>query len=154
MKTKRTVPVVLAVAGFAAIAIGIYQGLVHVAPGYEGTIMSGWGGELNHEERLLAGVGAVGLGGAVASLRWKRLSVVSAATGGIVLFYTFRAILGQIRNVALYTETTTYGGDTVVFVLGVEPFLLVAGGLFLVGAGIVGWRRHASRADDGETATA
>lgn len=147
MRTSTVLPVVLAVAGCATIVIGIHQGLVHVAPGYEGTITSGWGGELNHEERLLAVVGAVGIGGTVAAFRWKRLSVVPIAAGGVVLFYALRAVLHWAQNVTLYAETTTYGGDPVVFILGAEPFLLVTGGLFLVGAGLLRWRQQASRND-------
>jgi hypothetical protein len=147
---KGLFPVALAVAGFAAIAVGIHQGLVHVAPGYEGTITSGWGGDIGHEERLLAAVGAVGVGGAAVSRRWARLSVVPAAAGGVVLFYALRAVLGTALDVPLYAETTTYGGDPVAFVLGAEPFLLVAGGVLLVGAGVAGWRRRASRETDSE----
>lgn len=142
MEHEQRIPVILAVAGFAAIVIGIYQGLIHVAPGYEGTIMTGWGGDLNHEERLLAGVGAVGTGGTVALFRWKRLAIVPVATGGVVLFYALRAILQTVQNVRLYTETTMYEDAPVVFILGAEPFLLIAGGLLLVGAGGVGWRQQ------------
>ena len=130
--------------------IGIHQGLVHVAPGYEGTIVTGWGGKLNHEEVLLARLGAIGVGGTVAALRWKRLAVVPVAIGGVVLFYALRAILQKVLNVPLYTETTTFGGDPVVFVLGAEPFLLTVGGVLLVGAGITGWRRPAGRDEDDE----
>lgn len=123
--------------------------MIHVAPGYAGTITSGWGGTLNHEERLLAGVGAVGVGGTVAARRWKRLSLVPMAAGGGVLLYALRAVVLQIRNLPLYVETTAYGGDPVVFVLGAEPFLLVAGGALLVRAGVLRWRRGSNRADDG-----
>lgn len=154
MRPKEVLPAVVAVGGFAAIVVGIHQGLVHVAPGYEGTIMSGWGGKLNHEERLLASVGAVGIGGTVATLRWKRLFVVPIAAGGIVLFYALRAILQKIQNVTLYTETAMYDGDPVVFILGAEPFLLIAGGLLLVGAGLLGWRQQRSRTDDSESSSA
>lgn len=147
MRTKAILPVVLAVGGFAAIVVGIQQGLVHVAPGYEGTIMSGWGGKLNHEERLLARVGAVGIGGTVGTFRWKRLAVVPIAAGGVVLFYALRAIIQKVQNVPLYTETATYGGDPVVFILGAEPFLLLAGGLLLIGAGLLGWRQQTNGTD-------
>lgn len=139
----------LAVAGFAAIVIGIHQGLVHVAPGYDGTtIMTGWGGELNHEESLLATLAALGVGGTVGTLRWQRFAVVPVAMGGVVLFYAIRAIFHQVQNVPLYSEIQTYGGDRAMFILGAEPFLLIGGGLLLVGAGIVGWRREA-RSEDG-----
>ncbi|WP_248895362.1 hypothetical protein [Haloplanus halobius] len=69
MRTRRMVPVAAALAGLVAIVIGIHQGLVHVAPGSEGTIMTGWDGDLNHEERLLARLALVGVAGTVAALR-------------------------------------------------------------------------------------
>jgi hypothetical protein len=141
MNYHRFVPLVLAIAGFAAICIGVYQGLVHVAPGYEGTIMSGWDGSLNHEEVLLVQLGALGVGSVVAGLRWKRLSSISVVMGGIVLFYAVRAVFTLVQSPRpLYREFSVQGagfeGDTVMFVLGAEPFLLAAGGLLLVGAGL------------------
>jgi hypothetical protein len=39
IKTRQLAPVTMALAGFAAIGIGVYQGLVNVAPGYEGTAL-------------------------------------------------------------------------------------------------------------------
>ena len=132
----------MAVAGCAAIGIGVYQGLVHVAPGYEGTITSGWDGELSHEEVLLAQFGVVGVGGAVAAVRWKRLASVPFVMGGVVLFYTLRAMFGWFQSPGrpLYREFSPrapgFEGETVVFILGAEPFLLAAGGLLLMGAGI------------------
>jgi len=142
MRIKSVLPVVVAVGGFIAIVVGIHQGLVHVAPGYEGTIMSGWDGKPNHEERLLAGVGAVGIAGAVATLRRKQFSLIPVAAGGVVLFYAVRAILQYVQKIPLYTETTMPGGDPVVFIFGAEPFLLIVGGLLLVGAGLLGWRHQ------------
>lgn len=143
MKNDRLVPVVIAATGFAAIVFGIHQGLVHVAPGYEGTITTGWDGALTHEELLLALVGGVGAGGTVAALRWKRLASVPVATGGIVLYSVFRAILGQFQSPhSLYREYSLQppGSEefTVMVVLGAEPVLLAAGGLLLVAAGIAG----------------
>ena len=142
VKNDRLVPVVIAVTGFATIVFGIHQGLVHVAPGYEGTITSGWDGDFNHEEVLLVLVGGVGIGGAVAARRWKRLASIPVVMGGIVLFYVFRAVFGQFRSPhSLYREDTLHppGSEeyTVMIVLGAEPFLLAVGGLLLVGAGIV-----------------
>jgi len=155
---ERLVPVVIAIAGLAAIGIGVYQGLVHVAPGYEGTITSGWGGSPGHEEVLLVQLGAVGVGGVVAGLRWKRLSGLSSVVGSVVLFYAVRAVFGLVRSPRpLYEEFSVRGGgfegDTVMFVLGAEPFLLAAGGLLLVGAGLAPFTsRHSNRG--GEEATA
>ena len=142
MENHRLVPVVMAVGGCATIVIGVYQGFVHVAPGYEGTLMSGWDGELSHEEVLLAQFGVVGVGGAVAALRWKRLASVPFVMGGIVLFYTLQAIFSWFRSPGrpLYREFSPqapgFEGETVMFILGAEPFLLAAGGVLLMGAGI------------------
>jgi len=72
MRSRRLVPVALALAGFAAVVIGIHQGLVHVAPGYEGTITTGWDGDPNHEERLLASLALLGVVGTAAARRWRR----------------------------------------------------------------------------------
>lgn len=148
MRNDRVLPLALAVAGFAAIVIGIHQGLVHVAPGNAGTtITTGWDGELNHEERLLAALGAVGIAGTAGSFRRKRLAVVPVVMGGVVLFYALRAVYHYVRTLPLYTDVQSYGGDRTMFVLGAEPFLLIGGGLLLVGAGIVGWRRETRRED-------
>ena len=144
MSVRRLLPVGLAVVGVAAIVFGIFQGLVHVAPGYEGTITTGWGGELNHEERLFVQLGVVGIAGAVATLRWRRLAVVPAAMGAIVSFYAVRAVVHYVLDPGLYTEVSRYGGEPVVLVLGAEPFLLLLGGALLVAAGIVGWSAHAT----------
>ena len=145
MRPLRPAPTTLALAGAAAIAIGVHQGLVHIAPGYGGSIVTGWGGPLSHEEVFFAGLGLVG---AVATRRWRRLAVAPAATGLVVLFYTFRAVLHYALEPGLYVEVTTHGTPTRL-VLGAEPILLVGGGLLLVGAGVVGWRGPAP--DDGET---
>ena len=157
METHRLVPLAMAVAGFAAIGIGVYQGLVHVAPGYEGTIMSGWDGSLNHEEVLLVQLGALGVGSVAAGLRRKRLSIVSVVMGSIVLFYAFRAVFNLFQSSRpLYREFSVQGagfeGDTVMFVLGAEPFLLAAGGLLLVGAGIRASKLQISKRGSDEAA--
>lgn len=141
MKHHRFVPLAMAIVGFAAIGIGVYQGLVHVAPGYKGTITSGWDGSLSHEEVLLVQLGLLGVGSVVAGLRWKRLSSISVVMGSIVLFYAVRAVFDLFQSPRpLYQEFTMHGagfeGDTVMFVLGAEPFLLAVGGLLLIGAGL------------------
>jgi hypothetical protein len=160
MENSRLVPIGMAIAGCAAIVIGVYQGLVHVAPGYEGTIVSGWGGGLNHEEVLLVQLGVVGVGGAVAALRWKRLASVPFAVGGIVLFYALRAVFSAFQSPArpLYREFSPrapgFEGETVMLILGAEPFLLAGGGLVLMGAGVAGWKlRTPGETDDEVTAT-
>jgi hypothetical protein len=130
------------------VVIGTRQGLVHVAPGYEGTITTGWGGDLNHEEHLLARLAIVGVGGTVTALRWRRLSVVPVATGVVILCYALRAVLQYALDPGLYVEMSV-GGVPTRTVLGGEPFLLVAGGALLVAAGVVGWRGTFERTVDG-----
>jgi len=152
MRPRRLVPVALAAAGLVVIVIGIQQELVHVAPGHEGRVVTGWGGELNHEERLLAQLGAVGVAGAVAALRWRRLAVVPVATGGVVLCYALRAVVYYALDPGLYTTVPVYGGTTRL-VLGAEPALLVAGGTLLVAAGIVRRRAATERVPEGTPLT-
>jgi hypothetical protein len=154
MRTRRLAPVVLAALGALAVAVGVHQDLLHVAPGYEGTITTGWDGPLSHEEVLLARLGLVGLVGAGAAFRWRRLAVVPAATGVVVLFYALRAVLHYARDPGLYATVTAFGGESVRFVLGAEPFLLVAGGALLVAAGALGWGTRPEGADDGASAPA
>jgi hypothetical protein len=154
MRPKGALPAVLALAGFVAIVVGVHQDLLHVAPGYEGTITTGWDGSLSHEELLLARLGLVGVVGAGAALRWRRLAVVPAATGVVVLLYALRAVLQYARDPGLYAPVTAFGGESVRFVLGAEPFLLVAGGALLVAAGAAGWSACSGGADDGASAAA
>lgn len=143
MNREYLVAVSVAVLGATLIGIGIFQELLHVAPAYEGTIDTGWGGPINHEEYLLAQLAAVGVVGALISGRWRGCSLVPIATGGVVLFYVVRAILYHALDPGLYTEVT-HGQTTTRLVLGAEPFLLIAGGILLVGAGGIGWRMHST----------
>jgi hypothetical protein len=146
MPPRRLVPVALAFAGLVAVVIGVHQELVHVAPGFEGTITTGWGGDRNHEERLLARLALVGGVGAVAASRWRRFAAVPVATGVAVLFYALRATLHYALDPGLYVTVSAYGGPTGL-VLGAEPVLLVGGGGLLVAADVVRWRAHPDRAD-------
>ena len=139
MREDPAVPVILASAGFAVIVVGVYQGVLHVAPGYQGTINAG-GEVFSRREWLLAGMGIVGIGGAVGSLRRKQLSTVPMAVGAGVLFEAIRTMILAARGLPypLYTETAyRTSGEPVMFIFGAEPFLLLAGGVLLVGAGIV-----------------
>ena len=143
MKNNQIIPAVMAAIGFATIALGIHQGLVHVASGYEGTIRTGWDGDLNHEEILFLLIGGVGIGATITARRWKHLASIPVVMGGIILFSVFRAVLEQFQSPhSLYQEHTLQPpgseGYTVMIVLGAEPFLLAVGGLLLIGAGIAG----------------
>lgn len=147
MNRNAVIPTALAVAGFAAIVVGITQGVLQVAPGYHGTINAGAEG-FNRRDWLLAGMGVVGIVGAIVSLRRKSLSTVPVTVGGVVLFEAFRTMILAARGLhyPLYTQTTyRRSGDPVKFVFGAEPFLLVAGGVLLVGAGIVVLRGRGDR---------
>ncbi|WP_396612534.1 hypothetical protein ACH9L7_04465 [Haloferax sp. S1W] len=140
MRRQNLAVVGLALAGFGAVAFGITQEALTVAPMYDGSITTGWGERLNHEERLLRQVSALGAIGAVGAL-WRRyLAVLPVVTGGIVLFYPLRAMLHWTERPGLYTEVPTHDGGVTKVVLGAEPFLLLAGGLLLVSAGVLGWR--------------
>mgnify|MGYP000191631765 CR=1 FL=1 len=152
MDDRRLLPVALAVVGCATVVAGVYQGLIHVAPGYEGTVVSGWGGELNHEELLLVRLGLLAVVGTVAARRWSYLAGVPILLGAVVVFYAVRAVYGLVRSPRpLYREVSIhgagFGGDPVVFVLGAEPFLLAAGGLLLVGAGVAAAKLRTPRGD-------
>jgi hypothetical protein len=138
--------VALAVVGAAAVAVGVERELLHVAPGYAGLIETGWDGPLGHEEVLLRRVGVVSAAGALVATRWRRAAVVPAAAGGVVLFYAVRAVADAAAEPGFYRETRLLGGETTKFVLGAEPFLLVAGGTLLVVSGVVGWRSRAGGA--------
>ncbi|WP_411965542.1 hypothetical protein [Haloferax sp. YSMS24] len=140
MNRQRILAVTLALAGAAAVAVGIYQELLHVAPGYEGMIETGWSGRINHGERLLAQLGAVGVGGTLAALRWKYAAVVPLGVGVVELGYPIQAVLHYARDPGLYTQVQKYDGSTTELVLGAEPFLLAAGGLCFLGAAVFAWR--------------
>lgn len=151
MDDRRLLPVALALVGCATVVVGVYQGLIHVAPGYEGTIVSGWGGELNHEELLLVRLGLLAVVGTVAARRWSYLAGVPVLLGAVVVFYPVRAVYELLRAPRpLYQEVSIhgagFGGDPVMFVLGAEPFLLVAGGLLLAASGVAVARREMPRA--------
>ena len=144
--------VALAALGCLAVVVGVERELLHVASGDDGLIQTGWDGRLGHEEVLLRRVSAVGAVGALAATRWRRAAVVPAAAGGVVLFYALRTVAHYAMEPGFYQETTaTVGGEPTKFVLGVEPFLVVLGGLLLVAAGAVGWRMHEAAGDAAET---
>lgn len=127
----------LALAGFAAVALGVLQEGLHVAPGFEARIETGWGGPLNHEEILLRRIAAFGAAASLAAVRWRRIGAATAVSGIAVLYYPVRAIIEWNSELPLYTTGTTYDGRAIRFVLGAEPFLLLAGGALLVTAGVV-----------------
>lgn len=140
-------PILLSMAGFVAVIVGVQQGVLHVAPGYQGTINAS-AEAFGRRKWLLAGLCVVGVAGAVVSIRRKRLAVVPVAVGGVLVFEAVRTTVLAATGLPypLFAETTyRRSGEPVMFILGAEPFLLVAGGVLFVGAGIVRLREHRNR---------
>jgi len=96
----------IAVLGSIAIVVGPYQELVHARPATEATVVTGWGRGLNHEERLLALLGALGVCG-VAGTPWSK----HAAAVPVVLFYPLRAVLHYARDPGRYAEVPSTVGS-------------------------------------------
>jgi hypothetical protein len=142
MDRRALLPAGVAVAGTLAVVIGIHTDLLAMRPGVGGAIETGWGGRLNHEERLLAGLGLVGIVGAFVAVRWRRAALLTQAVGGVVLFYALRAVVGYALDpsLELYTGFPVADGTTGQVVFGAEPYLLVLGGLLLIVAGVLGFR--------------
>lgn len=140
----------LALLGCAAVLVGVRQELLHFRPTYDATIHTGWGGEMNHEERLLVQLGALGLLGAIGASRWRPLAVVPAVTGGVVLFYPLRAMARLASDPGIYTGVPMLGDPAGRFVLGAEPFLLVAAGCLFVVSGGLAHLAHATQFDPAE----
>jgi hypothetical protein len=138
----------LSIAALLAVSIGVHAELLHARPIYEFTIDTGWGvvpgherwlHSLNHEERLLAQLTGIGVLGAIAATRWRRAAVLPALTGAIVLFYPVRAVWHHAIDTGIYTGVPFLGDPSSRVILGAEPFLLVVGGLLLLGSGVLGW---------------
>lgn len=148
MRWRTTLPGVLAAAGMLAVLVGIHQELVLVRPLYEGSITTGWSGPINHEERLLAQLGVLGLLGALTTVRWRSGAAVPVAVGGIVFFYSLRAAGYYAQDPGLYTGLPYLGRATSRFILGGEPYWLVGAGVLFVAAGIIGSRFHVGSIHD------
>ncbi|WP_247008476.1 hypothetical protein [Halorientalis litorea] len=140
MNYRALLPAGVAAAGLAAVVVGIHTELLHFRPMYDSTIVTGWGRDLNHEERLLARLSGLALVGALASARWRRAAVLPLAVGGIVLFYVGRAVSYYLTP-ELYTGLPVAGGTTGRRVFGAEPYLLALGALLFVGAAVLGYRQ-------------
>jgi hypothetical protein len=151
MQHRRHLTVVIAAAGLLTVVLGVHAELLHARPMYDVTVETGWGHldghplwihSLNHEERLLASLSGVGLLGSVVATRWRPAAAMPAASGVIVVFYPVRAVVrwASSPQFGIYTGIPGVGNPSGRFVLGAEPYLLVVGGLCLVGAGLVGWR--------------
>lgn len=152
LPTGRALPVGLAGAGLFAVVVGIHAELLHARPMYDFAITTGWGvvpghrrwiHSLNHEEWLLAEIAGLALLGSLAATRWRRAAAIPALAGLIVCFYPIRAVAHYATEEGVYTGLPAVGDPTSRVVLGAEPFLLVLGGLCLLGAGYVGWRAPA-----------
>ena len=70
------------------------------------------------------------------------MSIVPSVVVSIVLFDVVRAIVSlfQSPSISLYRafspQAAGFGGETIMDILGAEPFLLAAGGLLLISAGV------------------
>jgi hypothetical protein len=152
MDRRTTVSLALAAAGLVAVVVGVHQELLQFRPMYDATVETGWGGSLNHEERLLARVAVVGLLGVVASLRWRLAAIGSLAAGLVVSFYAARAVAHHAAEGALYTGLPIAGGATGRLLLGTEPYWLLLGGACLVVAGVVRLRTgRTAQSDPGDS---
>ncbi|QGA82543.1 hypothetical protein [Halomicrobium sp. LC1Hm] len=136
MNGRTALSVVLSVVGLAAVVVGIHQELLQFRPMYDATVETGWGGPVNHEERLLARVAVVGVLGVVASLRWRRAALGAVAASAVVFFYAARAVGHYVAEGSLYTGFSVAGGDAGRFVLGAEPYWLVLGAACLLAGGV------------------
>jgi hypothetical protein len=154
----------LSIAALLAVAIGVHAELLHARPLYEFTIDTGWGiapgherwlHSLNHEERLLAQLTGLGVLGSIAATRWRRVAVIPGVMGVIVLFYPIRAVWHHATDTGIYTGIPFLGDPSSRVILGAEAYLLVVGGVLLVGSAVVGWRAsdHEPSSGDEETAT-
>lgn len=140
MNYRALLPAGVAAAGLAAVVVGIHTELLHFRPMYDSTIVTGWGRDLNHSERLLAQLGGLAVVGALASARWRRAAALPLAVGGIVLFYVGRAVAHYLTP-TLYTGLPVAGGQTGRHIFGAEPYLLTLGALLFVAAGVLGYRQ-------------
>lgn len=147
-------PAGVAVAGTLAVVIGIHAELLHVRPTASGTVETGWGGSLNHEETLLAGLSLLGTVGALAASRWRRVALLPQAVGGVVLFYALRAVGIYLPDPLLevYTGLPVLDGTTGRVVFGAEPYLLILGGLLLIAGGVLGLREWPGAGDSSAAA--
>ena len=124
----------VAALGLLLVVVGLFQELAHI-PNSEAVIVTGWDRGLSHEEWFLAYVAGAGLLGAVAGLQWPRWAgIVPVLSGGTIAFFALRA------------ASHYYGPGPIA--LGLEPYLLVAGALCLIGAGVVGLTAPVGDGDD------
>lgn len=137
----------VAAAGVLVVLTGIHQELLLVRPAYEGTIMTGWDGPINHEERLLAQLSILALLGVSTAVRLRYGAVPPPVVGGVVLFYSLRAVNHHALDPGLYTGVPFIGRSTSRYVLGLEPYLLVGAGVLFVASGVIGWRIHTDTGD-------
>lgn len=140
MDRRSLLPLGLALAGLAAILVGLHQELVTVRPAYDGSITTGWGRDLNAGERQLGALATGALPVAAVTVRYPRARYLLQAVG---LFVAGRALYASVHWLLqpdVYTGIPIAGGTSGELVLGAEPYLLVVGGLLLVAAGSAGAR--------------
>lgn len=145
---RTALAVALSAAGLVAVVVGVQQELLAFRPTYDATVETGWGGPLNHEERLLRRFAVVGLLCGVASVRWRLAAVGPAVAGVLVGFYAVRAVAVHVTEPALYTGLRVAGGETGRIVFGAEPYWLLLGAACLLTAGVLRLRGRPSETSE------
>lgn len=151
MESRDVIPAGLALTALALVVVGIHQELLTTRFAGGPIIETGWGGDLSYQERQLGALVAGALPVAAASARYRRAGYLVQAVGAVVLGATLLATTHWIGQPEVYTGLPVAGGASGVFVLGAEPYLLVVGGLLLVGAGVAGARPDATDAADNDS---
>jgi hypothetical protein len=148
MRRRDVLPVVLALAGLAAVVLAARTQLITVRPAYDGRLLSvtaGMGQLIGHEERLLIGVAGLGVVGALGAAVWHRVALLTQAAGGVVLVFVGRAVRFQLNSFDVYVGVPLFDGASGPVLFGPAAYLFVLGGLLFVGAGVVGYDAPAPR---------
>lgn len=144
MNRRTLLPAVLALAGTIAVVVGIHSQLLLFRPGVTGTIETGWGGSLNHQEILLARLSLLGAAGTVLAYRWRPVALLPVAVGSAVIFASLRAashyLFRPTADITFFLGIPPYVGVTDEIILGPQPYSLVLGGALLISAGILTWK--------------
>jgi hypothetical protein len=137
MQRRALLSAALALAGAVVVLFGLHQELLATRAA-AGSVTTGWGGDLNHTERLLGAVALAALPMAVLSGYLRAAAYLVQLAGAAVAGYAVYAALHWLGQPGTSTGLPIAGGRTGDVVLAAEPYLLVVGGLLLVAAGVVG----------------